>query len=59
VVPAVVGVEAAAAVEIALQLRVWSRTRRYVPRLLSGPARSPQVRGHCGWCGRRGTTVTT
>jgi hypothetical protein len=59
VVPAVVGMEAAAAVEGALHLRARSRTWRPVPGPPSGPARSPQVRDHCGWCGRRGTTVTT
>jgi hypothetical protein len=39
-------------------LRAWSSTRRSVPGPLSGLARSPRVQGCCGWCGRRGTTVT-
>jgi hypothetical protein len=58
VVPAAAGVEAAAATEGALLLRARSRTRRPIPGLPSGPARSPRVRGHCGRCGRRGMTAT-
>jgi hypothetical protein len=58
VVDVVVGTEAAAAMEGALLLRAQSRTWRPVPRPLSGPAQPPRVRGHCGWCGRRGMTTT-
>jgi hypothetical protein len=39
----VVGTDVAVATEGALLLRVWSRTWRPVPRLSSGPARSPRV----------------
>jgi hypothetical protein len=42
-VPTAVGMEAAAAMEGALLLRAWSRTRRPVPGPPSGPARSPRV----------------
>jgi hypothetical protein len=41
VIPAVVGVEAATAMEGALHLRVRSRTWRPVPGPPSGPAQSP------------------
>jgi hypothetical protein len=58
VVFAVVGVEAAAAMEGTLLLRVRSRMRRPVTGPPSGPGRSPQVQGHCEWYGRRGTTTT-
>jgi hypothetical protein len=58
VVPAMVGAEAAAAAEGALHPRARSRTWRLVLGLPSGPARSPRVRGHCRWCGRRETTAT-
>jgi hypothetical protein len=58
VIPTVVGVEVATAMEGTLHLRVRSRTWRPVPGLPSGPAQSPRVRGHYGWCGRRGTVVT-
>jgi hypothetical protein len=57
-VPTVVGAEAAAAAEGSLLIRARSRTRRPVHGAPSGPARSHRVRGHCGRCGRRGTTAT-
>jgi hypothetical protein len=47
------------AAEGAVLIRVRSRTRRPVLGPLSGPARSPRVRGRRGWCGRRGRTMTT
>jgi hypothetical protein len=42
------------------RLRTWQFLRRrawrqqLLQRAPSGSARSPRVRGHCGWCGRRG-----
>jgi hypothetical protein len=48
-----------ATTEGTLLLRARSRTRRHVPGPSSGPARSPRVRGRCGWCGRRGTAMTS
>jgi hypothetical protein len=46
-VPVVMGAEAVVAVEGALHLRERSRIWRPVPGPLSGPARSPRVRGCC------------
>jgi hypothetical protein len=57
-VPTEVGEEVTTTLEDALPLRLWSRTRRPVPRSLSCPARSPRVWGRCGHCGRRGMTTT-
>jgi hypothetical protein len=57
-VPAMVGAEVAAAMEGVVHLRARSRTGRPVLGSPSGPARSPRVQGHCGWCGRRGMTAT-
>jgi hypothetical protein len=57
-VPAVVGTEMSATAEGTLHLRTQSRTRKPVPVPLSGPARSPRVRGRCERCERRGTTAT-
>jgi hypothetical protein len=51
-------VVAAVATEGTLLLMVRSRTRRHIPVPSSCPARSPQVQGHCRWCGRRGMTTT-